>query len=195
MSYHTSLDKSASKLSSTVKVTRSLESHQGSCQRTGGERDLSHSLIGGHKTSEKWEPLSCFEIKLQPPVPNHTNPISETSDSVCADQDQPLCFDQTRLKVAAAAFRGSSAQRGSSHAQSLATVLQSGLPNLGNTSLILSTRTSDTGKDGKSVTGSAVDSDAVRTPGKSCSLGTTEEQTGHILGLDCYSSSDEETYT
>uniref|UniRef100_A0A3B5LQP0 Si:dkey-86e18.1 n=1 Tax=Xiphophorus couchianus TaxID=32473 RepID=A0A3B5LQP0_9TELE len=79
-------------------------------------------------------------------------------------QDQPLSFDQTRLAVAAAAFRGPVLHQSSSQTQNLARMLQSGLPNLSNC---------------------AAASDS----------GLTQDKSGHILGLDCYSSSDEDTNT
>ncbi|XP_070765355.1 uncharacterized protein [Enoplosus armatus] len=142
-------------------------------------------------------------------TPDPSKPTTETSEAVCADQDQPLSFDHTRLAVAAAAFRGPSAQRGSSQAQSLARVLQSGLPNLVNASLrqTFSTQSRDTENDGGATMGSVVGQKnttqdhkseceaAERIPGKSSHAGTTEERTGHVLGLDCYSSSDEECDT
>uniref|UniRef100_A0A4W6CY68 Si:dkey-86e18.1 n=1 Tax=Lates calcarifer TaxID=8187 RepID=A0A4W6CY68_LATCA len=129
---------------------------------------------GCHKTAslERQGHLSYMETRFQTSV--STNPMSETSEAVCADQNQPLSFDQTRLAVAAAAFRGPSGQLSSSQTQSLARVLQSGLPNL------------------------KCKSDcetAERIHEKSSNTNTTEERTGHVLGLDCYSSSDEDCDT
>uniref|UniRef100_A0A3Q3VVB9 Uncharacterized protein n=1 Tax=Mola mola TaxID=94237 RepID=A0A3Q3VVB9_MOLML len=93
-------------------------------------------------------------------------PISETSEAASGDQDQPLSFDRTRLAVAAAAFRGPLVQQGSSPTQNLARVLQSSLPNLINASLKQTFPTQN-----------------------------REQSTCHVLGLDCYSSSDEDCDT
>ncbi|XP_074492034.1 uncharacterized protein LOC141768044 isoform X2 [Sebastes fasciatus] len=181
---------------SIVKQSRPCESHGGSSQLSGGENDLTSNC---HKTSApaRQGPFSRF----QTPVP--TNPNSETSEAACADQDQdqPLSFDHMRLAVAAAAFRGPPVQQGSSQTQSLARVLQSGLPNLVNASLRQTLSTQSRDDDGATV-GTVVvqrcklDCEvAERIPGKSSNTGTTEERTGHVLGLDCYSSSDEECDT
>ncbi|XP_041791872.1 uncharacterized protein si:dkey-86e18.1 [Chelmon rostratus] len=184
---------------SAAKNPRPCESHDG---RSGGESDLACSWTGCRKTSERHS-----ETRFQAPVPS--NPISDTSEAVCADQDQPLSFDHTRLAVASAAFRGPLVQRGASQTQSLARVLQSGLPNLVNASFrqTFSTQSRDTESDDGTTTDSIfgeknVTQDhksdceaAERIPGKSSSTGTTEERTGHVLGLDCYSSSDEECGT
>ncbi|XP_038572317.1 uncharacterized protein si:dkey-86e18.1 isoform X2 [Micropterus salmoides] len=169
--------------SSIVKVPRPCESHDGCSQWGRGlnESDLACKWAGSPKTSE----------------------------AVCADQDQPLSFDHTRLAVVAAAFRGSSLQGGASKTQSLARVLQSGLPNLVNASLrqTFSAQSGDTENDDGATMGSAVrqNSDlqenmsdwkaAQRIPGKSSQTVTTEEKSGHVLGLDCYSSSDEECHS
>ncbi|KAM9357654.1 uncharacterized protein ABDE67_003142 [Symphorus nematophorus] len=188
---------SPSIVSVTAKTPQPCESHDSSSQWSGGESDLADSWTGCHKTSERQGPLSRSETRFQPPVP--TNQISETSEAVCADQDQPLSFDHTKLAVAAAAFRGASVQRGASQTQSLTRVLQSGLPNLSNASL-RQTQSRDTESDDGAVAGqkSAIQDckseyeAAERTTGKSSNGGTTEERTGHVLGLDCYSSSDED---
>ncbi|XP_044056800.1 uncharacterized protein si:dkey-86e18.1 isoform X2 [Siniperca chuatsi] len=190
---------------SIVKNPQPCESHDDSRQWTGGESDLACNWTRCHKTSapERQIPLSHSET----PVP--TNQISETSEAVYADQDQPLSFDHTRLAVAAAAFRGPSLQRGSSQTQSLVRMLQSGLPNLVNASLrqTSSTQSRKTENDDGATMGSVVGQksdvqdhksdceSAERIPGKSSHTGTTEERTGHVLGLDCYSSSDEECDT
>ncbi|KAM6938854.1 uncharacterized protein PEZ65_005074 [Lycodopsis pacificus] len=171
---------------SIVKHPRPCDSHDGRGE-SGGESDSASSWTGCHKPSapERKSPLSHSQIRSQTLVP--TNPNSETSD-----QDQPLSFDHTRLAVATAAFRGPPLQRGSSQTQSLARVLQSGLPNLSNASVrqTLSTQS----RDSRNVRDRKSDCEAAeRKPGKSSNTGTTEERTGHVLGLDCYSSSDEDT--
>lgn len=198
-----------SSLSFTVKKPRTCESRDGSSQPSGNESDFTSNWTGCCKTSapERQGPVRHSETRFQTPVP--TNLISETSEAVCADQDQPLSFDHTRLAVATAAFRGPSVQRGSSQTQSLARVLQSGLPNLVKASLrqTLSTQSRDPESDDGATMGSGVgqkstvqdhksDCEAAeRIPGKSSNSGTTEERTGHVLGLDCYSSDDEESDT
>lgn len=128
-----------------------------------------------------------------------TKLVSETPKTICAVQDQPLSFDQTRLAVAAASFRGTPVQPSSSQTQSLARILQCGLPNLNNS---LSRQIfSEKSKDGVS---EAVGQKAAfqenceaagRIPGKSSNTETMEERTGHVLGLDCYSSSDDDSDT
>lgn len=189
-----------------AKTPRPCESHESSSQAEG-ESDLAGSWTGCHKTSETQGHPSHSVTRLQPPIP--TYPVSETSQAVCADQDQPLAFDHTRLAVAAAAFRGPSVQRGPSQAQSLARVLQSGLPNIVNASLkrTFSIQSRDKEKDDGATMGSLAgqisgaqdrqsDGEALEeTTEKSSNIGTTEERTGHVLGLDCYSSSDEECDT
>ncbi|XP_034736503.1 uncharacterized protein si:dkey-86e18.1 [Etheostoma cragini] len=186
---------------SIVKNPRPRESYDGSSQLSGGESDLARSRTGCHKTSA---PERRSATRCPTPVPNKPN--SETSEAVCADQDQPLSFDHTRLAVSTAAFRGPSVQRGSSQTQSLARVLQSGLPNLVNASLrqTYSTQSRDAQNDSGPTMASVVGQKsavrdcmsaceaAERIPGKSSITGTTQERTGHVLGLDCYSSSDEE---
>ncbi|XP_054459338.1 uncharacterized protein si:dkey-86e18.1 [Anoplopoma fimbria] len=186
------------------KHPRPCESHDSSSQLSEGESDSASSWTGCHKPSapERKSPVSHSQSRFQTPVP--TDPNSETSDAVCADQDQPLSFDHMRLAVAAAAFRGPPLQQSSSQTQSLARVLQAGLPNLSNASLF-STQSRDTQNDDGETMRSVVgqkslvkdcNSDcqaAERIPGKSPNTGTTEERTGHVLGLDCYSSSDEDT--
>ncbi|XP_035509910.1 uncharacterized protein si:dkey-86e18.1 isoform X1 [Morone saxatilis] len=188
---------------SIAKNPRPYESPDSSIQCRDGESEFACSWTGCRKTSER--PLSISETRFQSPFPH----ISGTSETVFTDQDQPLSFDHTRLAVAAAAFRGPSAQTGSTQTQSLARVLQSGLPNLVNASLrqTFSTQSTDTEKDDKAAMGSVVGQKsaaqdrkseceaAERIPGKSSNTGTTEGRAGHVLGLDCYSSSDEECDT
>lgn len=177
-----------SSLSFTVKTPRPCESYNGSSQHGGGESDLGCIWTGSSKTSGEQGPLSVS------PVP---------TEAVLADQDQPLSFNHTRLAIAAAAFRGPSVQHGSSQTQNLARMLQCGLPNLVNASLrqTVSTQHRETEKvDGvgqKSVV-LELKSDCEETeriPDKPSNTRTTEERTGHVLGLDCYSSSDEECGT
>ncbi|XP_034438817.1 uncharacterized protein si:dkey-86e18.1 isoform X1 [Hippoglossus hippoglossus] len=190
----------------TVKNPRRSDSHDDSSQWSGAEPDLASSRTGCHQTSatEREGPLRYSEARRQTPVP--TNPRSETSETVCADQDQPLSFDRTRLAVATAAFRGPSVQLSSSRTQSLARVLQSGLPNLSNSlsGQTFSSQNRDTERDVGTTEGlvfglkGAVQQHkseceaAERKPEKSSNSCTTEESTGHVLGLDCYSSSDGE---
>uniref|UniRef100_A0A8C3G172 Si:dkey-86e18.1 n=1 Tax=Cyclopterus lumpus TaxID=8103 RepID=A0A8C3G172_CYCLU len=115
-------------------------------------------------------------IGQKPPLGVQTLvPADPNSEAACADQDRPLTFDHARLAVAAAAFRGPPPPRGSAQTRSLARVLHSGLPNLSNAAARLT------------ILGSAV--------AQKGAAEDREERTGHVLGLDCYSSSDEERDT
>ena len=175
-------------LSFTVKTARPCESYKGSSQHGGGESDLACSWIGSSKTTGEQGPLSLS------PVP---------TEAVLADQDQPLSFDHTRLSITAAAFRGPSVQHGSSQTQSLARMLQCGLPNLVNSSLrqTVSTQHRETENvDGVGQKSVILDpksdcEETERIPDKPSNTRTTEERTAHVLGLDCYSSSDEDCGT
>ncbi|XP_023284975.1 uncharacterized protein LOC111671955 [Seriola lalandi dorsalis] len=198
--------------SSIVKTPRRSESQEDSSQLNGADSDLDSSWTGCHKTSatERQGALSYSETRFQTPVP--INLVSETSEAVCADQDQPLSFDRTRLAVATAAFRGLSAQLDSFQTQSLARVLQSGLPNLNNSAsgqkiFTSQSRSRGTENDDGTVMSlvngqkggvQACKTDceaAERIPEKSWNSSTTEETSGHVLGLDCYSSSDDDCDT
>lgn len=185
--------------SSTVKTPRPSESFDGLRQRCGDESCSSRT---GCVTSSVPEgPHSFWNSRFH--TLSSISTVSESSKVLCSAQDQPLSFDVTRLAVAAAAFRGSSNQLNSSKAQNLAQVLQSGLPNLSNSTSgqTFSAHTVDIeiseGAIKSSVAGKAAvqedetDCEAA-IPGKQLNAGTKEERTGHILGLDCYSSSDEE---
>uniref|UniRef100_A0A3Q3DKM2 Si:dkey-86e18.1 n=1 Tax=Hippocampus comes TaxID=109280 RepID=A0A3Q3DKM2_HIPCM len=99
-----------------------------------------------------------------------------TVEVVSKNQDQPLNFDRTRLAIVAAAFRAASDHQGVSQTQNLARTLQRSLLNLGNMAAEVS-----------SVVGQkeAAEESAQRTAAKS--------SRGHVLGLDCYSSSGEES--
>ncbi|XP_077390494.1 uncharacterized protein LOC144027084 [Festucalex cinctus] len=105
-------------------------------------------------------------------------PSNPTPEVASKDQDQPLTFDRTRLAMVTAAFRGASDHQSVSQTQNLARILQRSLPNLGNMASEVS-----------SVVGEkeAVQESDKRTDGKS--------SLGHVLGLDCYSSSGEESDT
>ncbi|XP_053179160.1 uncharacterized protein si:dkey-86e18.1 isoform X2 [Scomber japonicus] len=196
---------------SIVKIPRPCESHDHRSQLNGGERPTDITGCLKASATETHSPPSHLATRFQTPVP--TSLISETSDAACADQDQPLFFDRTRLAVASAAFRGLSDQRGVLQTQSLARVLQSGLPNLNNTSFgqRFSTQSRDNVGPRENNEGATMGSDvgqkdvvrehdsdcktAERILGKTSSTGTTGEKTFHVLGLDNYSSSDEESDT
>ncbi|XP_056133682.1 uncharacterized protein si:dkey-86e18.1 isoform X2 [Lampris incognitus] len=176
-----------------------------------GENALTRKATeGGETSADATRPhLSQSEGKCSTSVPASVGPKS--SERTCLDQDQPLSFDRTRLAVAAAGLRDAVLQPGSSHTRSLARVLQSGLPNLCSSPLgqsLATQRTDAAGAEGKkmvmeSVTGKtgAVERHkpsfepkpemAEVMPGKSHNTGTTRDKTRHVLGLDCYSSSDE----
>ncbi|KAM4629404.1 uncharacterized protein ACJ7VT_001731 [Polymixia lowei] len=185
----------------TMKKPCCCESHDGSGPPSGGESDFTSKTTDSCKTSanERRGHLSRSEAKPRTPVP--TSYILESSAPVCVDQDQPLSFDHTRLAVAVAAFRGPILQPGYSHTQNLARVLQSGLPNLysSHQGQRLGSQTKHTAGTGEepvlgSVTGQMSEV-TEEIPENSCSIGATEERTGHVLGLGCYSSSDEESDT
>ncbi|KAL1022514.1 hypothetical protein UPYG_G00028700 [Umbra pygmaea] len=113
-----------------------------------------------------------------------TNPSPAVSELACPDQDQPLTFDRTRLAVAIAGSRGP-VQPGSSHTHNLARVLLSGLPNLHSSPLgqaIAAQNREETGEERLECPGR----------GKFHSMAKDEENTGHVLGLACYSSDEEE---
>ncbi|XP_034036294.1 uncharacterized protein si:dkey-86e18.1 [Thalassophryne amazonica] len=188
----------------TVKHSRTCKSDSGDGQSRGAQSDLTKDRTGHPKASlsEKQLPLSQSEIRYQNTVP--ANPISQ---EVCAVQDEPLSFDRTRLAVAAAAFRGPSVH-GSSQTQSLAEVLQRGLPNLINSPSQQSRgnvehkEKSDGARMGFDVGQKSPaheqkpDCEAgKRMPGKLPDSVTEEDSTSHVLGLDSYISSDEELST
>lgn len=193
----------------TVKNPRLSDSHENCSQCGEGESDLDSDWTRCHKPSatETQKPLNYSETRFQTPVP--TKPISGTSGGAYRDQDQPLSFDRTRLAVATAAFRGSSVQLSSSETQSLARVLQSRLPNLNNSpsGQTFSLQSRDTENNDGPTVGLVVRWEsgvqehtadcgaAERIPEKSTNSSTPEERTGHVLGLGCYSSSDEDCDT
>lgn len=123
-------------------------------------------------SNEREDPISQPEGKH--------NPTVERSEPVCGDQDLPLSFDRTRLAMAVAGFPG----RG----LSLSTP-NPGLPNLSG-SLLGHGRTPGTTPSATGVHGGERES-AHLGPGTD----TTErlpEMRG-LVGLGCYSSSDEDT--
>uniref|UniRef100_A0A3P9LJR7 Si:dkey-86e18.1 n=1 Tax=Oryzias latipes TaxID=8090 RepID=A0A3P9LJR7_ORYLA len=145
---------------------------------------------------------SFSESRSQTQAP--TSPVSQTSEVASSIQDQPLTFDCIRLAVAAAAFRGPAAQPSSSQTHNLA---QSGLPNLSSTSgqsfLLSPGNKEDTlrtmqnyalGHGGTRNT--ELDDEAAEGKLEQVSSSTnTTEKSSHVLGLDCYSSSDEDYST
>lgn len=193
-----------SSLSFTAKNPRPCESHDGNSQWRGCERDSPSLWTGCQQTSETLGPCSQSETTCRGPIT--ADPMSTASKAVSGDQDQPLSFDHTKLAVATAAFRGPSFQQGSSQTQSMARVLQSSLPNLINTSLrqTYSAQSRDGANGDGAILASVVgkkravrdcysDCEAVeRIPGESSTSEISEVRTGHVLGLDCYSSSDED---
>ncbi|KAJ3599405.1 hypothetical protein NHX12_033368 [Muraenolepis orangiensis] len=173
---------------------------------SGVERVLA-SKIGSAKSlsNEGEDHISQSEAK--------PNPILEHPESACVDQDLPLSFNPTRLAMAVAGFRGPVTQSGASHTtQKLCWALQSGLPNLSGSLLGQSLRTPTTGATGVHETLSEfADRPAVIVNMATLGSGTETkerpletlggnggqaEKTGHVLlGLSCYSSSDEESGT
>lgn len=185
-------------ISFTVKVARHSESQDGSSQCDEGENDFGRCQTSCYKTYKNEGALN-FSENLLP-----TDTVSETSEVVCAAQDQPLSFDHTRLAVAAAAFRGPSVPLTSCSTQSLARVLQAGLPNLNN---FMSKQTSSLHIYDKDNNIRALKNPAVGQKGmleetvsetikeKSPNICATEKRSCHVLGLECYSSSDEDSDT
>uniref|UniRef100_A0A8C6T8B4 Si:dkey-86e18.1 n=1 Tax=Neogobius melanostomus TaxID=47308 RepID=A0A8C6T8B4_9GOBI len=126
------------------------------------------------------------------------------------DQDLPLSFDQSRLAVAVAPFRGSSAALELTQTNALARVLQSGLPNLANSAMRYSNHQNLTDNNQTQLIESTKQgcSDVCKHPvplreepyctSKKQATGTSLAsrcplEAGHgLLGLDCYSSSDDE---
>ncbi|XP_037326520.1 uncharacterized protein si:dkey-86e18.1 isoform X1 [Pungitius pungitius] len=108
----------------------------------------------------------CGTGSLKPLAP-------ESWEAVFVDQDQPLLLDRTKLALRAPPLR-----RGAAGTQSLASVLRRRLPNLCN-----APGGQTPPPQGRDADGGA----AERNPGKPPVTGST-----HVLGLDCYSSSDEE---
>ncbi|XP_057696101.1 uncharacterized protein si:dkey-86e18.1 [Corythoichthys intestinalis] len=101
-------------------------------------------------------------------------PAAIPTTEVTSDQDQPLAFDRMRLAMAAAAFRGVPDHQSVSETQNLARILQRSLPNLGN---------------------AAADSSSVAVQKDAASESAGKSSMEHVLGLDCYYSSEDETDT
>lgn len=102
--------------------------------------------------------------------------LSEPSASVdLPNQDQPLAFDRTRLSVAVAGYRGPLA--GPQQTERLSEVLFSGLPNL-HGSLQAQARAAQSGSKEETE--------------KTLSSESGPHSTSDVLGLGCYSSSDED---
>ncbi|XP_072245951.1 uncharacterized protein [Leuresthes tenuis] len=188
---------------SNVKIPRPCEPHDGLNQWS--ERESGMCSIS--KSSATEGPRTFLETGFQTLVPSGL--ASETSELVHSPQDQPLSFDHKRLAVAAAAFRGPSVQLSSSQTQNLARMLQSSLPNLNNSlsrqrySLQSRVRENTEQVAKTPVTGHKCSIQenksgceaAERIPKKPFNTETTEERTTHVLGLDCYSSSDEDCHS
>ncbi|KAJ7986580.1 hypothetical protein DPEC_G00341340 [Dallia pectoralis] len=162
----------------TAKKRRGLESCDASSGVGGKEWNCVNERTGSDATaaSTNQRNLQQTGMFLHPFPVVFTNPNSVASECTipAQDQDQPLTFDRARLAVAVAGSRGP-VQPGSSHTQSLARVLLSGLPNLHSSPL----------------------GQAIAAESKSNTVGEVkdEERTGHVLELCCYSSSDEEGNT
>lgn len=188
----------------TVKKPWCCRSQEDSGQCSSADSDLTSSWTGcdrGSATQEKGA-LSHSSIRFL------SNPLSETPAAACGDQDKPLSFDPTQLAVASAAFRGQTPRFVSSQTQSLARVLHSGLPNLrnsssGQVSTMSRGRSRGTEDDDGAMVGLVTVQEgdvplcklkgerAERKPETSLNSSTTEEKTANVLGLDCYSSSED----
>lgn len=185
-------------LSYSVKNPRLNKLYDEETQESRGEGDSTSSSPGCFKSLATEETGSFSETKFQSLV--STNTVSDTSGGSCSVQDQPLSFDQTRLAVAAAAFRGPALHRSSSQTQNLARMLQSGLPNLSKfySQQEVAFKTWDPEKN-EGTPKSSVDK-TEQSPvqdtskcGAASDWRTAEVKNQHILGLDCYSSSDEDS--
>uniref|UniRef100_A0AAY5K085 Uncharacterized protein n=1 Tax=Esox lucius TaxID=8010 RepID=A0AAY5K085_ESOLU len=175
----------------TAKKRLSLQSCDLSSTVGGNEWNCVNERTGIDATSasDKQRNLQQTGMLLHPFPVGWTNayPVDSESTRPTQDQDQPLTFDRTRLEVAVAGSRGP-VQPGSSHTQSLARVLLSGLPNLHSSPLgqaIAAQNQCSTGREGLDCAGTEVIHCVVK----------DEERTGHVVELCCYSSSDEEENT
>ncbi|XP_075895394.1 uncharacterized protein LOC142897162 isoform X2 [Nelusetta ayraudi] len=166
-----------------AKVPRPCESNSAEPQPSGGKSDFSSRWTESHST----EPLCLSHSSFQTPL--STDHVSAPLSVTCVDQDQPLSFDNTRLAVATAAFRGSLAKCASSEVQNLASVLQSKLPNLTNSSSEQTLPDQSKSRDAEDCKSDC--EAAQRTPGEP-SAAVPTERTAHVLGLDYNSSSDDE---
>lgn len=168
--------------SSAAKISRHCESKGAESQQTGGKRDFSSEWTGSHSTTDAPEPLCVSHTASQPTLA--TRHVPAPSLVTCADQDQPLSFDKTRLAVATAAFRGPLTKCGPSEVQNLARVLQSKLPNLINPSSERTLADRSTSRDTEVPEGQ-------RRPVEPPAI-TPTQSTAHVLGLDYGPSSDDE---
>lgn len=188
---------------STVTKQHRFESLDPSCPLSGSESDWANEKTGSDKTA--YEKHGHFgQSNTQPNAGlAPTKPSLASSDHVNVDQDQPLTFDHTRLAVALAGSRGPVVHPDSSHTHSLTRVLFSRLPNLHSSLLgrAIEAQSRDPSWAGEkrigegSTTGMRPDSESKDTTERtvtSNSTVTTQEKLGHVLGLGCYSSSDEE---
>ncbi|XP_062306936.1 uncharacterized protein si:dkey-86e18.1 [Osmerus eperlanus] len=164
---------------------------EGAADRTGSDVTLAHE-----KEDRQSESRSSA-------VAGGADPSPLASESGYADQDQPLSFDRTRLAVALAGCRGP-VEPGSSQTPNIARVLLSGLPNLHSSPLgraIAQARGPDTpGRAGElggrrgGGRGSAMDCVSAG-EGRTGRAAVETDMMGHVLGLGCYSSSDDESAT
>lgn len=209
---YTKRRESHSNSASNAKKLRSLETCKLSETRTEEEDEWSHRRTGSGETSFRVNQEHLSQSEFHSTQATHiTSHCPIASESGNAAQDQPLSFDQTRLAVALAGCRGP-VQPGSSPTPSIARVLLSGLPNLHSSPLgqaiaakARDTASTEAGLPQEVMKGegrtSALDIDCERNPaggektGTPCSTKDSDRGTGHILGLSCYSSSDEESNT
>lgn len=135
-----------------------------------------------------------FSTNLKAQITNTFQTESRTTNQVCcnldinnADQNLPLSFDQSRLAVAVASYRGSSGALGLTQANHLTRVLQTGLPNLGSSVMKSSPQQNNADKDQKQIAESTWSDD--------CKFPVQERPQcapKNVLGLNYYSSSDDE---
>ncbi|KAM4739129.1 uncharacterized protein FYW61_003708 [Anableps anableps] len=186
---------------SAVKNPRLNELYEEGSLKSRGESDSASNSPRSFQSRATVETCNFSETRFQSLV--STSTVSETSGGASSVQDQPLSFDQTRLAVAAAAFRGPVLHQSCSQTQNLARMLQSGLPNLSkfHSQQTVAFKSWIPEKNEETTKGSVAKTEqsAVQENNSSCAAasdsGATEVKSGHILGLDFYSSSDEDTNT
>ncbi|XP_020774562.1 uncharacterized protein si:dkey-86e18.1 [Boleophthalmus pectinirostris] len=151
------------------------------CGEINGDNNRGTSCTGHLKTFTAEALLNTSETRTIDQAPPNLD---------SSDQDLPLSFDQSRLAVAVASFRGPSAALELTETNNLARVLQASLPNLGNSAGTSSKHQNLTDKNQRLK--ESTTSDECRYPVCVKARPTCATQGGYLLGLDCYSSSDEE---
>ncbi|XP_053700106.1 uncharacterized protein si:dkey-86e18.1 [Synchiropus splendidus] len=169
----------------------------------------SHSFGKDRKVGES--PIAV-NSKFDPAVPvtgegiavneNHVHPPFHPSVGMPKtdreDQDQPLSFDRARLAVATASFRGPSDPQSLSQSQKLTRMLQLSLPNLNSFSSgqtcyaeICESTGHRESNDAKAMEPLIGLKNSTMQPNTVLQPTEPDQKTDHVLGLGCYSSSEE----